>query len=425
LSALTRSLHALFPRSVRTFPPEEVTTRSEREVDPADVGMTSSDVEAIWRSVVRFYRTGLHPAIAICVRRRGEVILDRAIGHTRGNGPGDPPDGPKELARPDGLYSLFSGSKPITAMLVHLLHERELLHVDEPVVTFIPEFAQHRKHRITIADILTHRAGIPAAPQEVIDLDLLSDWDRIMEVICAIEPVSQPGEMQAYHAVTGGFVLAEIIQRVTGKDIRAFLQEEITRPLGMDYFDYGVPAARLGEVARESFTGPDPVWPAAHLIESALGLPMEQLVEVANDPRFRTGIVPAGNLTCTPNDACRFFELLLCGGTLDGKRIFDYRTVSRAIAPRTDKLDRTLMVPVRYSMGFLLGTEGVGLYGLRAPRAFGHPGFTNVIAYADPERDLSVAMMNNGKPLLSFRLVAFLDVMRTLSSRVPRDRRES
>ena len=137
-------LRDLLPVSVRTFDPDEVTTRSHRETDPRGVGLAPQDVEAIWDAVVSFYKVGLHPAIALCIRRRGEIILDRAIGHSRGNSPQDPEGAPLVKATPDTLYNFFSGSKTVTAMLIHILEEEDKLHVDEPVATFIPEFAKRR-----------------------------------------------------------------------------------------------------------------------------------------------------------------------------------------------------------------------------------------------------------------------------------------
>ena len=93
-------LRDLLPVTVRSFDPAEVTTKSHREVDPRGVGLRIEDVEAIWSSVVRFYKTGLHPAIALCIRRRGEIILDRAIGHARGNSPQDvQPESSRHLLR--------------------------------------------------------------------------------------------------------------------------------------------------------------------------------------------------------------------------------------------------------------------------------------------------------------------------------------
>lgn len=411
------------PLHVRPFDVEEVTTRGHREIDPRAVGLRPQDVEAIWRSVVHYYKLGLHPALALCIRRRGEIVLDRAIGHAKGNSPGDPEDAPLVKATPDTLYNLFSGSKAVTAMLVHLLHERGELHVDEPVATFIPDFAKKRKHSITIRDVLTHRAGIPSAPSHALDLDLLEEPDRILELICDLEPTYKPGKVPAYHAITGGFILGAIIERVSGKGLREFLTKEFREPLGVEHFNYGVDSSLVDKVAVEAFTGPHPTWPQKNLIENALGLPMPELVEAANDPRYLTGVVPSGNIIAKPHEIARFFEMLLCGGVYEGTRILQQRTVTQATDPQAvGHVDRMLMLPVPYSMGFMLGHELFGFYGPRTSKAFGHLGFTNVLAWADPERDIAVAFMNTGKPLLSVRFVAWFNVMRVLCSRIPRDR---
>lgn len=416
-------LRDLLPLTVRVFDPEEVTTKSHRETDPRGVGLTKQDVEAIWSSVVSFYRTGLHPAIALCIRRRGEIILDRAIGHARGNSPQDPEDALLVKATPETLYNFFSGSKSVTAMLIHLLQEEGQLHVDEPVATFIPEFAKRRKDNITIRDVLTHRAGIPATPQEVIDLDLLSKPDEIVRAFCELEPSYRPGSVQAYQAVTGGFILGEIIRRVSGEEIQDFLTARVREPLKMKHFNYGVAPKLLDQVAVDAFTGPAPTWPYKNLVKVAFGAPMRELVDMGNDPRFRTAVVPSANVIATPEEICRFFEMLLSGGTYEGARIFDQRTVARAAKPQvTGQVDRVLMIPIPLSMGFMLGGRTFGFYGPRTPHAFGHLGFTNVLGWADPDRDISVAFMNTGKPLLSARMLAWLNVTRVIGTRIPRDR---
>ena len=413
----------LLPIKVTTFPPEEVTTVSHREIDSRAVGMSPKDVEAIWKSVVQYYKLGLHPALALCIRRRGEVILDRAIGHASGNSPNDPIGAPLRKATPDTLYNFFSCSKAVTSMLVHLLHERDQLHVDEPVATFIPRFARKRKHRITIRDVLTHRAGIPSAPSEALDLDLLSRPDELLELICDLEPVRSPGKAPAYHAVTGGFILQAIIEKITEMSIRDFLTKEIREPLKMQHFNYGVAPEFLDDVAIDVFTGPIPTWPHKNIIQNALGMSMRELVDVANDPRFRTGIVPSGNIISTPDEVCRFFEMLLCGGVYGETRVFQQRTVAQATNPEAvGEVDRMLMLPVPYSMGFMLGSKTLGFYGPRCGKAFGHLGFTNVLAWADPDRDISVAFLNTGKPLISAKLVGWLNIMRVIGTRIPRDR---
>jgi len=415
-------IRGLTSKRVRVFDPEKVTARGAPEADPGSVGLHRDAVESIWRAVVDFYQTGFHPALGLCIRRRGEVILDRTIGHARGNSPDDPEGTPLFPATPKTLFNFFSGSKAVTAMLIHLLAEREQLHVDEPVATFIPEFARNRKHRITIRDLLTHRGGIPAAPTEVADLDMLQDPQRILEMIYELEPTYKPGTVPAYHAVTSGFVFAEIIQRVAGVDIREFLRTEISEPLGLRHFNYGLPEERLDDAALDACTGPKLIWPLKDIFKKALGISVDELIELSNDPRFRTAIIPSANLFATPDGICRFFELLLAGGTYEGTRVFSEATVRRAVEPQTPgQIDRVLLLPLSYSMGFMLGTDPVGLYGFRAGQAFGHVGLSNILAWADPERDIAVALMNSGKPLFALDTAYWPEIVRRISTRIPRD----
>ena len=415
-------IRGLTSKRVHVFDPVEVTAFGLPEVEPGSVGLERDAVESIWSAVVDFYKTGFHPALGLCIRRRGEVILDRTIGHARGNAPGDLDGNPLVPATPQTLFNFFSGSKAVTGMLIHLLAEREQLHVDEPVATFIPEFARNRKHRITIRDLLTHRGGIPVTPTEAADLEMLRDPQRILEMIYELEPSYRPGTVPAYHAVTSGFVFAELIQRVSGLGISEFLQEEISKPLSMNHFNYGLPEERLDDAALDACTGPKLVWPLKDIFRKALGISVEDLIALSNDPRFRTGVIPSANLFATPDDICRFFELLLAGGIYEGTRVFDESTVRKAVAPQTPgQIDRMILLPLSYSMGFMLGTDPVGLYGFRASKAFGHVGLSNILAWADPERDISVALMNSGKPFFALDTAYWPEIIRRISTRIPRD----
>ncbi len=402
---------------VRVFPAAEVTSRNAAaEVDPREVGLSAADVDAMWASVERLYATGLHPAIALAVRRRGKVVLDRAIGHVRGNGTDDDARAPRIPIRHDSLFSLYSASKAVTAMVVHLLDDRGLVHLDDPVVEYIPEFGKHGKEWITLRHILTHRAGIPTLPGVRIDLDALADPRRIVEILCDARPVSVPGRRITYHALTGGYVIGEVVRRVTGRDIRAVLRDEVLAPLGFDTFGYGVPAERIGDVAENASTGAPAVPPYRWLIERGLGVSVRAAARMSNDPRFLTAIIPSGNIIGTANEASRFFQVLLAGGEDGGVRVFGRRTVRRAIAEQSYlEIDSFLGLPVRYGMGFMLGTDALSLYGASSGRAFGHVGFTNVIAWADPDRDLAVGLMTSGKPFVTPGQLAWLAIPRTLA----------
>jgi CubicO group peptidase (beta-lactamase class C family) len=406
---------------VRVSPPEEVADHGD-EVDPRSVGLDRKAIDAIWKACTATYRTGLYPALALCIRRRGRVIFDRSLGHVRGNAPFDPPDAHRVLASTRTLFNLFSASKLVTAMLVHLCDQRGLLHLDDPVARYIPEFGQHHKDRITLRHVLTHRAGIPHIPPQFADVGLLERPQEILTLLSNQKPRWRAGRRLAYHALTGGFVLGEVVERVTGKPLRQVMHDEILGPLGFDAFNFGVPPARLHEVAVNAFTGPPILPPLSQILKRALSVDFVEAVRVSNDPRFLTSVVPAGNIVATANEASQFMQLLLDGGTLDGVHVFETRTIERAIAEQTYfEVDLTMGVPIRYSMGFMLGGRLASLYGLRTQRAFGHLGFTNIFLYADPSRDIAVSLMTSGKPALSPGLVRTLSIMQTIAYRVPRD----
>lgn len=405
---------------VSPFAAAEVTSRNvEAEVDPRLAGLEASDVATIWASVVRLYETGLHPAIALCVRRNGHIVLERAVGHVHGNAPDAAPDEPNERVRFDSPFTLFSASKAVTAMLIHLLDERRLVHLDDSVSEYIPAFAQHGKEGVTLRQLLTHRAGIPtvgALHGERFDAALLKDPPRIVELLCQARPLSVPGRRLSYHALTAGFVLGEVVRCVTGRDIRTFLRDELLSPLGFSGFNYGVASERAHEVAENAITGWPTVPPQSWLVERALGLSLRRAVELSNDAAFLTGVIPSGNIIGSAEEASRFFQLLLNGGELDGVRVFDRRTVRRAIAEQSYlEVDSFLGLPVRYGMGFMLGDTRFSPYGADTPNAFGHVGFTNVIAYADPDRGLSVGLLTSGKPFITPGQIAWINVARTIA----------
>ncbi|RMD85295.1 MAG: class A beta-lactamase-related serine hydrolase [Candidatus Dadabacteria bacterium] len=401
---------------------DEVTSIDrEAEVNPREVGSDPQAVEAVWRAVIRLYRSGIHPAIQLCVRRCGKILLNRAIGYARGGGPQDPPDAPKVRATVRTPFNIFSASKAITAMVIHLLDQRRLIHLDDPVCEYLPEFATSGKQWITIRHVLTHRAGIPNVPEEAIDLELLDHPEDIIDILSGVELLWRPGRQVAYHAISGGFILGEIVRRVTGSDIRQVLREEIQRPLGMRWLNYGVAPEDVERVALNYFTGPLVLPPVSTLLRRVLGIDFYRAIELSNDPRFLTAIVPAANVVATAEEHSRFYQLLLNGGELDGVRIFDRRTVRRATSEQSYlEFDLTLGVPLRYGMGFMLGGKWLSLYGTDTVYAFGHLGFTNVLGWADPERQVAAALMTSGKPVFYPELVYAFDILRRIKVACPK-----
>lgn len=410
-------------RHARSWIPDDlrgVTRVAHDEEEPAAGGMTQDDVDAIWGKAERLFRHGLHPVVSLCIRRNGRIVLHRTLGWSHGGGPDSPRGAPRTVATPETLICMFSASKAITAMVVHLLDQDGLLHVDDRVADYIPEFAQKGKGWMTLRHVLTHRAGIPSTGGRG-DLELLTDWDGIVKLLCEAEPISRPGHKLSYHALTGGFVLGEVVRRVTGKDVRAVLQERILDPMGIERLNYGVPEGDVPLVAENHFTGIPVFPPFSGVANFVLGMSFEEAARLSNEPRFLTAIVPSGNIVGTAEEMSRFFQMLLDGGVWNGERIFEQRTVHRATQQTSFReLDLSLLLPLRHGLGFMLGGKVLSPFGPNTQAAFGHLGLMNIHCWADRWRNTSVSLVTSGKPLVSDHLLSLVQLLSTISARTPR-----
>ena len=408
-------------RRIRLPEDLDAATVAGPEADPTTVGLEPETIEQIWEAGLDLYRSGVHPALQLCLRREGSVVLDRAIGHARGNAPGANGDEPAVAVSTDTPFCIYSTSKAITAIVVHMLQERGALKISDRVADHIPEYARHGKGKITIGHVLAHRAGVASLPREALDLDLLGDRDHLLELICDARPATPPGMLLAYHAVSGGFILGEIVHRVTGRSIRDVLGDEILGPLGFRWGNYGVDPADVGEVGLSYVTGPPLLPPVSLLATRALGAPLDDVIDRSNDPRFLTGIVPAASVMTNANELCRFFEIFRRGGELDGVRVMHPQTLRRALTEQSRlEIDLSLFFPTRFGYGLMLGAKVVSLYGRDTDLAFGHLGLINIMGWADPERGISAALVTSGKAILYPEVHRFYGVMQRIASQVPK-----
>jgi CubicO group peptidase (beta-lactamase class C family) len=308
-------------------------------------------------------------AAQICVLRDGQVVLDRAAG-----------------CRPDGLFWVFSASKPFVALLVHLLAERGLLSLDDRVAQHWPQFGQRGKEAITVRQVLQHRSGLPVARSAALDALAMTDWDRSLRHIERAAPRWPPGQVPAYHYVSYGFILGELVRRVSGAELPDLLEAEFLGPLGLRDTFLGLPGAQ---------------WPR-HVPVRGRGLAGRVSQEFVNRRVTRQAVIPAAGVSTTARDLARFYQALLQGGELGGVRVLDAATVERARQPSSEgETDRFLRLPIRWSQGFQLGGRAGDpaasrpMGQLSSPETFGHNGSNCCIAWADPSRRLVFAYLTD------------------------------
>lgn len=304
----------------------------------------------------------------ICVIARGQVVLDQSFS-----------------CEPDALFFLFSASKPLVALAVHVLAERAALSLDDPVARYWPAFGQRGKDGITIRHVLQHRGGLPVARTMARDALAMTHWDASVRAIEQATPRYPPGQVPAYHVLSFGFILGEIVRRVTGTSVRDFIHTEILEPLGL----------------RDTYLGlPIELWPR-HVPVRGRGAAELATQLMINRRATQQAVIPAASVSATARDLARLYQALLNGGELDGARVLRAETISAATTPSSDgETDQYLRLPVRWSEGFQLGGArhasvrlgcGPGPMGALASRtAFGHNGSYVCMGWADPERELAV-----------------------------------
>jgi CubicO group peptidase (beta-lactamase class C family) len=333
----------------------------------------------------------------------------------------------------DTLQLVFSTTKGATAACAMLLVERGLLDLDAPVVEYWPEFKAEGKQDIPVRWLLSHRAGLPAVDAEL-SAEQLFAWDPIVEALAAQAPYWEPGSKHGYHAVTYGYLVGEVIRRISGRSVGAFFADEIAGPLGDEFF-IGLPAQHEPRVTKhieQKFEIPADqrdamkdmdlnAFPpevrdliAAFLDPNSLSMRALNLVSPAldfNDPALHAAEIPAANGICTARSLARFYAGLI--GEVDGVRILKPETVDVARTEQSSGPDEILKKITRFGLGFMLDGPDVPYFG---DGSFGHDGAGGSMGFADPESGIAFGyVMNkmNGNINADPRPQALVEAVRT------------
>jgi CubicO group peptidase (beta-lactamase class C family) len=298
----------------------------------------------------------------------------------------------------DTIINVFSTTKAMTALCVHMLVDRGQLDVDAPVARYWPEFAQAGKDRITTRQVLSHSSGLAGIRQQL-GTEALYDWTRMTAALAAESPWWEPGTARGYHALTYGYLLGELVQRITGRSLGAFFREEVAAPLGAD-FHIGLPVsedARVAELVSPSAeehaaagatTAVDGETLAGKVISNPPLRP-----ELANRPEWRRAEIPAANGHGNARSVARVMALLACGGELGGTRLLNEQTIARAIEEQGYTKDLVLGFKMRWGLGFMLTSRQLPLG--PNPRTFGHGGWGGSLGFADLDARVGWAYIMN------------------------------
>jgi CubicO group peptidase (beta-lactamase class C family) len=302
----------------------------------------------------------------------------------------------------DTLVLVWSATKGIgSACALHVLQEHRI-NIDRRVAEFWPEFAQADKKEITLAQLLSHQAGLCALDARV---DIL-DYDAVIRALEIQKPLWPPGSAHGYHARTFGFLLDELVRRIAGKTLSQYWREAFGKPLNLDFW-IGLPEeenARVATVyAAKSGNPPKPkkfysdlTTPgtlARKTFTSPCGL---NSVSGMNTPAIRAPAIVSFGGIGSASALAKFYSMLANGGKLDGQTFFSQETIEWMTTTHADGMDRVFQIPTAFSAGFMKDPRNAKrrLFGA-SPSAFGHPGAGGSHAFADPGNRISFAYVMN------------------------------
>jgi CubicO group peptidase (beta-lactamase class C family) len=356
-------------------------------------GACDSRFSAVKDAFAENFPTHGEVGAAVAVMVDGEMVVDLWAGHA------DP-----ARTRPwerDTIVNVYSTTKGITTICALRLVDQGLLDLDAPVAKYWPEFAQAGKEKLPVRYLLSHRAGLPAV-KEILPKGSLFQWDTMTAALARQEPWWEPGTKHGYHALTFGWLVGEVVRRISGRSLGAYFREEIAEPLSLD-FHIGLAAehdARTAEIIPGAPT-PDEMKRFAELMSDPQSMAAKSIFNPpdmmqpghANTRQWRAAEIPAANGHSNARALARACGALARGGELDGVRALSQEAIDQAVVVQSDGPDAVLGQPYRFGLGFML-TIPEHPFGPN-PRAFGHTGSGGSLGFADLDAKVGFAYVMN------------------------------
>jgi CubicO group peptidase (beta-lactamase class C family) len=327
---------------------------------------------------------------AVCVAVDGRVVVDLWGGYADA--------GRTRRWQPDSLVNAFSVGKAFTAVCLHRLVGMGMLDVDDAVCRYWPEFAAEEKQDVTIRQLLSHRAGLPAVRRRLAPRAML-DWQAMTAALASQQPWWTPGSGHGYHCNTFGYLAGEVVRRVSGRSLGSVLREDVAGPLSAD--------VHIGLAQREDHRVVEFLWPGPPPAEAEPDLSGDQLMEfntywnpsglsgagVINTRAWRAAEIPSTNCHASARGVTRVYQALAAGGAVDGIRVVDATALADAVTENAAGEDRILHRPSRFGLGFQL-TQVERPLG-PGPSGFGHFGAGGSLGFCDPDAGVAFGYVMN------------------------------
>jgi CubicO group peptidase (beta-lactamase class C family) len=353
---------------------------------PVD-GHVAAGYEPVREAFLANFGAGGECGASVCAMVDGNVVVDLWGGHI---------DAARDNPwRKDTIVNMMSVAKAAVAVCALQLVEKGEIDLDAPVATYWPEFAANGKQAIPVRWLLDHRAGLP-----VLDPNLargsIYDWKAITRALASQAPAWKPGTNAGYHILTMGFLVGELIRRVTALMPGDYFRKYVAEPLGLDYH-IGLPTEALDRCAtflpaiEGTIFDVERSAPESYLARAWRELPHD---ENFNSLAWRTAQIPGANGHGNARAIARLFACLALGGAIDGVRILKPETVALLAAEQHNLTEIVMNRSYHQALGVLRNSPPIVWMGPN-PNSFGHHGVGGAIGFADPDNRLSFSYAMN------------------------------
>jgi CubicO group peptidase (beta-lactamase class C family) len=345
---------------------------------------------------IKYYGGGA----AASVYFEGEKVVDIWGGTATNKG---------EEWKEDTRSLVWSTTKGVPATLLHMLVTDGLVDYEKPVAEYWPEFAQNRKEKITVRQLLSHQAGLYQVRGLIERPSDVLDWDNMVDALAGIEPKHAPGRANGYHAFNIGWLLGAIIERVSGMSFKEFLRTRLQEPLSLQGLVVGADEDQLGNIADivgmpsifEESKIKDRYYVPSYVPRGMLrrmvsrGLTPKRMWRYLGDPEFYKACIPAMNGTFDARSLAKMYAMLANWGEFDGVRFISEEVIEQAREVQTTRLDKVTIYPLHWRLGYHRADSLLENH----PEAFGHFGFGGAGGWANPDMNLSFGLVHNGNPM--------------------------
>ena len=329
--------------------------------------------------------SGADTGVSFALTIGGEMVVDLWGGHLDSTA--------SAPWQEDTLVNVYSTTKTMSFLCALVLADRGLLDFDRNVADYWPEFAQNGKAQVKVWHLMNHAAGLSGMDQ-MISPEEMYDWDMIVTLLAAQAPWWEPGSASGYHAITQGYLIGEVVRRITGKTLGTFFHEDIARPLDADFF-IGVPPSEFHRIGRLIPVGEGDA-PQTDDAESIAARTFRSPFSSAQNSwseGWRRAELPAVNGHGNARSVAKLQAPLACKGSAFGVDLLSVETATSVMTPRISGTDLVLGVPLSFGLGFALVSELAPLSPNKNACFWGGWGGSNILI--DQDAQLSAAFVMN------------------------------